>query len=210
MKDRKSIFFTSDWHIGHANVIIYSKRPFKDVSHMARVLINNFNAAVSPDSVTYFLGDMGMGNGEDLQKVLSELNGTKVLLLGNHDKNSTSMYAKGFDVVLNTASLYIAQEKVTMSHCPLAGVFREDVTGMKGAMPLSFWHGDHKNQAFTVANEDQYHLHGHIHSPNGGKSTRILEKQFDVGVDANKYRPVSISQIESWISLYKQGKPYDK
>lgn len=210
MKERKSVFFTSDWHIGHANVITYSNRPFKDVSHMSRVLINNFNAVVSPDSVTYFLGDMGLGNGEELAKVISELNGTKVLLLGNHDKNSTSMYAKGFDVVLNAATLYIAQEKVTISHCPLLGIPREDVSGMKGAMPFACWHGDHKNTAFTIENEGQYHLHGHIHSPNRGKSTRILHKQFDVGIDANKYRPVSISQIESWISLHKQGKPYDK
>lgn len=205
MKYRKPIFFSSDWHIGHANVIIYSKRPFKDVHHMARVLINNFNSTVPTDGITYFLGDMGLGSSEELKNVIAQLNGTKVLILGNHDKQHNSMYNTGFDVVLNAATLYIAGERVTMSHCPLAGVKREDTTDMKGTMPYSCWHGDHKNQAYTVSNEEQFHLHGHIHSPNSGKSKTILGRQMDIGVDGNNFRPVSISTIESWIALTKKN-----
>lgn len=204
MKDRKPIFFTSDWHIGHANVIKYSERPFKDTSHMSRVLVNNFNSTVPEDGLTYFLGDMGLGSSDELRKVIAELNGTKVLCLGNHDKQHNAMYNTGFDVVLNGATLYITGERVTMSHCPLAGIIREDTTHMKGAMPYSCWHGDHKNHAYTMTNEGQFHLHGHIHSPNGGKSVKVLDRQYDIGVDANGYRPVSISEIESWIAKTKK------
>jgi calcineurin-like phosphoesterase family protein len=57
---------------------------------------------------------------------------------------------------------------------------------------------------FTTHNFGQYHAHGHIHSPNKSKSTRIEAKQYDVGVDANNYRPVSISKIEAWISNYNK------
>jgi calcineurin-like phosphoesterase family protein len=90
-----------------------------------------------------------------------------------------------------------------MSHCPLRGVFREDVSDMRGAKEGDMWHGEHKNQAWSVENEGQFHLHGHIHSPNGGKSTKILNRQYDVGVPANAYRPVPISAIEAWIDKTK-------
>jgi calcineurin-like phosphoesterase family protein len=135
------------------------------------------------------------------------MNGTKVLVCGNHDKGANAMKTAGFDVVLYGASLVIANELVTMSHCPLIGVFREDVTDMKGSAPGELWHGETRHSRYySTVDRGQYHLHGHIHSPNGGKSVKILDKQYDVGVVANNYRPVSISDIESWISLHKQGK----
>lgn len=202
MRDRKGIFFTSDWHIGHERCIELDKRPFKDLDHMHEVLINNFNSVTMNDSITYFLGDVGLCSGDTIRSIITKLKGTKVLILGNHDGRMNKMYTLGFDVVLNSATLYIANQRVTMSHCPLRGLFREDVTGMKGAMPGAMWHGDHRQHAYTVPNEDQFHLHGHIHSPNGGKSQKILGKQMDVGVCANDYRPVSISQIESWVAKY--------
>lgn len=201
MSDRKNTFFTSDWHIDHANVLIYSKRPFRDVDHMREVLVNNFNASAGPDSITYFLGDMGLGSSAALRETVVRLNGMKVLVSGNHDKGSEAMYKLGFDVVTNGVSLWIAGQTVTASHCPLLGVWREDMTKI-GPLKGENWHGDHKNQRFSFPDFGQFHLHGHIHSPNDGKSQKILRKQMDVGVDANNYRPVSISQIESWITKY--------
>lgn len=204
---KPNIFFTSDWHIGHANCIRFDNRPFKDIEHMHRVLINNYNASVKGNDVCYFLGDIGVKNTEETKQVISQLNGTKVLIVGNHDGGINAMYSCGFDVVLNSASLNIAKEVVTMSHCPLPGVFREDTTDMRGSQYGERWHGELRETAkyYTVANQGQFHLHGHIHSPNGGKSQKILDKQYDVGVVSSKYRPVSISEIESWISTYKRG-----
>lgn len=206
MSRLKPIFFTSDWHIGHANVIGYSNRPFKDVEHMSRVLVNNYNAAVPKDGLCYFIGDMGLCKDEVLNKVMKQLNGTKVLVLGNHDNNPNSMYNRGFDVVTYGITLLIAKKRVTLSHCPLYGVYREDVSRMERATEGENWHGETKPRMkiFTTKDEGQYHLHGHIHSPNGGKSSKILDRQYDVGVDANNYRPVSISQIESFIALREQ------
>jgi calcineurin-like phosphoesterase family protein len=195
-------FVTSDWHVGHANVLKFDNRPFTDLVHMHRVLVNNFNSCVPEGSVSYFLGDMGFGNAELLRGIVQSLNGTKVLILGNHDKGQNAMLNMGFDVVLNSAMLYIAGQRVTMSHCPLRGVYRENVIGMKGGKEGENWHGETKQQRFSITDEGQFHLHGHIHSPNGGKSERILGKQMDVGVAANRYRPVSISEIESWIAKY--------
>jgi calcineurin-like phosphoesterase family protein len=207
MSNRKRIFFTSDLHIGHANVIKFSNRPFKDVDDMHESFIKRFNAVLTDHTVLYVLGDVGMCGSDVMTKVIRQIKGTKVLVLGNHDKKSNAMYNVGFDVVLYNATLYIANERVTLSHCPLYGVYREDTGGMRGSDGTENWHGENRQsrKPFTVKDEGQFHLHGHIHSPNGGKSQKILGRQFDVGVDANNYRPVSISEIESFIAKYKQG-----
>ena len=202
----KKVFFTSDWHIGHENSIKFDKRPFSDLSHMHRVLINNYNASVKENDICYFLGDIGVSNTFNTTEVISKLNGTKILILGNHDKGYNAMLNAGFDLVMNGATLIIANEIVTLTHCPLPGITRENTEGMRGAQLGEHWHGEKRHKEFMTVNNGQYHLHGHIHSPNGGKSTKTLDKQYDVGVVANNYRPVSISQIESWISLHKQGR----
>ena len=200
---RKKIFFTADLHIGHENSLKFDNRPFKDLDHMHRVFINNHNAIVPEDGITYFLGDIGMCNVDTMRSVLDKLNGTKILLLGNHDGGVNRMYNLGFDCVINTASMVIAGELVTLSHCPLKRVFREDTTGMRNEENGEQWHGVFRHPNLSVRNEGQFHLHGHIHSPNDGKSTKIKGRQYDVGVVANGYRPVSISTIESWISKNK-------
>lgn len=174
---------------------------------MHRVLINNYNSTVPEDGVCYFLGDMGLGKADVLRKFMSELNGaTRVAILGNHDPNMHSMYAKGFQVVLNAAVFYMGDNRISMSHCPLPGVFREDVTGMKGGQEGENWHGERKNQRFTSQDLTvDFHLHGHIHSDGKTKPQRT-HNQFDVGVRANGYKPISMSVIESWIANVKKGK----
>lgn len=202
---RKPTFFTSDWHIGHANSILFDKRPYRDVEHMHEDIIKKYNAQVPENGICYFLGDIATTSTETIRSVINRLNGTKVCIVGNHDKSYTSMYNCGFDVVLHTATIYIGKQKVTMSHCPLPGLYREDTRGMNGATGEENWHGEHKNERFTVKNESQFHLHGHIHSPNSGKSKKILGRQFDVGLPANGYKPVPISEIESWIARTLQS-----
>lgn len=202
MQDRILEFFTSDLHLGHKNVLEFDKRPFRDIEHMEQVLLNNIKSTVPAGSILYFLGDIGMGDSERVKNFLAQLDCKKVLVLGNHDKGRNAMMRMGFDVVVYGLVLYIANQRVTLSHCPLTGVYRENVDGMKGASEGENWHGEKKQHHFTFKDEGQFHLHGHIHSPNGGKSQKILGKQFDVGVPANGFRPVSMSQIESWIAKY--------
>lgn len=200
MNKRKNIFFTSDWHLGHANVIRFDNRPFDDLDHMHKVLANNYNSSVKDKDVCYFLGDMGLTSNKELSHIIKSLNGVKVLILGNHDKNTYSMYDAGFDVVLNTAVFYLGDKRISVSHCPLPGIFREDVSGMKGALEGENWHGENKNKRFTSQDSSvDFHLHGHIHS-DGKLKPKCTYNQFDVGVRANNYRPVSMSQIESWIN----------
>ena len=205
MSNRKHIYFSSDLHIGHANVIKYSNRPFRDVDHMYRVLVNNFNSTISKNGVCYFLGDMGFNN-QMLRKFLSELHMTKILVVGNHDSGYNSLYGAGFDAVMHGAVMQIAGERVTMSHCPLLGVYREDTTNMRGSTPGENWHKETKNAKYSFTNEGQFHLSGHLHSgPNNQNGTKAIEgRQYDIGIDGNNYYPVSISKIESWITKTKE------
>jgi len=202
-----NIYFTSDWHIGSDAVIKFSKRPFKDVEHQSRVLINNYNSTVKETDTCYFLGDMGQPGGDMLKDVVQQLNGTKILILGNHDKKGRHYWHScGFSAVMHSSSMQVGHHTVTMTHCPLYGVYRENTVGMRGVDQdnLPNWHGEEKNfqKGFAIPDWGQFHLHGHIHSPNSGKSVKVLEKQRDVGVDANSYRPVSLSTIESWIAKH--------
>ena len=94
-------FFTSDWHCFHDKVLEFDERPFNDVYHMHETLINNYNASVSEHSTCYFLGDFSMGNVEKAASIVSRLNGTKIIILGNHDKGASAMLKAGLDGIKN-------------------------------------------------------------------------------------------------------------
>ena len=53
----QKVFFTSDLHLGHANVITYDNRPFSSVEEMDEELIRRWNAKVGKGDVVYVLGD---------------------------------------------------------------------------------------------------------------------------------------------------------
>lgn len=200
---RKQIFFTSDWHINHGNCIKFDNRPFTCLDDMHKNLIINYNKQVPVDGICYFLGDIVLGNIEFTKTIIDQLNGTKILIRGNHDKNTESCYNAGFDVVMNGGSIIIANELVTMTHCPLRGLKREDTSGMYGHAPGENWHGENRMPDFSIENRGQFHLSGHIHAPNGGKSQVQLNRQWDIGVVGNGYRPVHIGQVDSWIQKTK-------
>lgn len=200
---RKQVFFTSDWHIGHGNCLKFDNRPFENINEMHKTLVANFNKQVPTDGITYFLGDMVLSNIEVTKCVIDQLNGLKILIRGNHDKGIETCYNAGFDVVMNSSSLNIGGELVTLTHCPLKGLYREDTTTMKGRTEGENWHGENRHPDFSIENFGQFHLHGHIHSPNKGQSQKILDRQYDVGCVGNNYRPVHIGVIDSWISKTK-------
>ena len=81
--ERKT-FFTSDLHLGHANIIRYCNRPFKSVEEMDTALITNWNSLVGPDDDIYVIGDFSMGK-TPAPSYLERLMGRKHLIWGNHD-----------------------------------------------------------------------------------------------------------------------------
>jgi calcineurin-like phosphoesterase family protein len=210
---RKKIYVTSDWHIGHANVLKFDQRPFKDLDEMHETLVKNFNHAVPKHGVTYFLGDMGLCSNGLLKSVISRLNGTKVLVRGNHDGGVNSMYEAGFDVVIDKAQLKVSKYIITLSHCPLVGVFREDTTGMHGCDGTENWHKERNHQnRYSFPDFGQFHLHGHVHARGEKVNKKKIKdgRQWDVGVMGNNYKPVRWEEIESWVWTYAKEHGLDK
>ena len=88
LDDNKKLFFISDLHLFHKNIIKYQNRPFRDVQDMTEQLIHNWNSVVSDDDQIIFLGDFicGIHNAKEVSEHIYEcLNGIKFFIRGNHD-----------------------------------------------------------------------------------------------------------------------------
>lgn len=95
------IFLVSDTHFFHSNIIKYCNRPFASVEEMNRVMIEKWNAVVSPEDTVIHLGDFALGPAPRYAEILKALHGkTKILIIGNHDKSAVYMKENvGFDQV---------------------------------------------------------------------------------------------------------------
>src|ERR1700744_1409385 len=88
------IYFTSDTHFGHENIIRYSNRPFKDVEHMNEELVRRWNSRVGHTDIVYHLGDVALMKGADPDSILIRLNGIIHLCPGNHDSKKTMGHSR--------------------------------------------------------------------------------------------------------------------
>src|SRR5690606_30041888 len=80
------VFFTADTHFGHSGIIGMCNRPFENIEHHDRALIENWNAVVEPDDTVWFLGDFAYRTRpQNIRRIFDMLNGTKHLICGNHD-----------------------------------------------------------------------------------------------------------------------------
>lgn len=172
------IWFTSDTHFGHENVLGFCDRPWDTIQAMNDQLIDNINRLVAPDDTLYHLGDysfkMTSADAADLRK---RINCKDIHLIpGNHDKDWTQPAVSwAFKVEKPICVLKVEKMKLVLSHYPMAD-----------------WQG----MAYG-----SIHLHGHIHT-DGMKYNELNRMQglyrYDVGVDANGYQPVSLEEIVKW------------
>ena len=79
-----AIFFISDTHWHHRNILEYDQRPFMSIEEHDRTLVDNWNAVVQPNDEVYHLGDIGFGVTVEF---IQALHGRKYLIQGNHDRN---------------------------------------------------------------------------------------------------------------------------
>ena len=194
-------FLSSDHHFFHEKSIKFDNRPFKSVEHMHEEIIKRHNSVVPENGLTYFLGDVGMGSSEQLASIINRMNGVKILVAGNHDGSVGKMMKSGFLTVVQGVVLRLDNKLVTLSHCPLRGIPREQSSPemlAKGMVTIN-WHGEEKNQFYSMPDFGQaLHCHGHLHA---GKNTPWkpiqLGNQLDIGVVGNHFRPVSFSHVES-------------
>lgn len=112
-----TVWFCSDPHFDHANILRYCQRPFSDVREMNKAIIRNINDVVEDNDTLYVLGDLGFFHMNDLatlRRFTQALNGNKILIVGNHDRLPAHEYEEaGFKSVhtsLTAEGYYMAHD----------------------------------------------------------------------------------------------------
>lgn len=170
------VFFTSDLHFNHKNIIKYENRPFSNVEDMNKKLIEKWNDVVSDDDEVYIIGDFSFGDYEFTYQIAKQLKGKKYVILGNHDKSIKNMPKKLRDEVFVWVKDYYMlkykNKKIVMFHFPI--------------------------QTWDCQHYDSIHLYGHVHSNKGDyKMEYNTKNSYNVGVDVNNYFPVEFDDILS-------------
>ncbi|MGI4814079.1 MAG: metallophosphoesterase [Janthinobacterium lividum] len=161
-----NIFFTSDLHFNHSNILKYDDRPYKTVDEMNEALIANHNAIVGKNDTVYNLGDFSMkGSPSAIADLRKRMNGNIFLLRGNHDRQFPG---EGFGWVKDYHEMSIDGVNVVLSH-----------------YPFLTWNGEHRGSI---------QLSGHTHSKE--KVVRPNYKGIHVGVTSWDYKPVSWYEIK--------------
>lgn len=81
-----TIYFTSDLHCHHKNVLDFEDRPFSTLEDMHKGLIEAHNSVVNKTDTVFMLGDFCFGNPRQWIEILNQLRGKIILIKGNHDK----------------------------------------------------------------------------------------------------------------------------
>ena len=87
----KNIWVISDTHFNHENILKFTDRdgfiirPFASVQQMDEHMVQKWNSVVKPGDKVYHLGDVFFGSKEYFKKLWPRLNGSKNLIVGNHD-----------------------------------------------------------------------------------------------------------------------------
>ena len=182
------IFFTSDTHFGHSNIIEYCNRPFKNIEHMNKELIKRFNERVKPEDSVFFLGDFcfksGTNRGEGLPNKADyyrqQLNCKNItFIMGNHDNNNS------LKTIIESLVIRYGGKWIKLVHSP-------DTQYIETKYDLMFV--------------------GHVHQ--NWKFKRIKQgfgfvDLINVGVDVWNFYPVTFSEIIKQYSRWIKGKEKD-
>ena len=181
------VFFTSDTHFFHKNILKYCGRPFGSVEEMNETLIDNWNRKVGKDDVVFHLGDFCFGGAERWTSVRKRLNGRIVLIVGNHDMSAIRPIPLAglsetlfYDVCMQT-SVKVGGQLAVLNHYPLlsySGMYENRVWNLFGHV--------HLRPGYTLDYESQL------------RYLRLC--QYDVGVDMNGFAPVSFREVQTRIS----------
>lgn len=167
------IFFTSDLHLGHANVIRHCNRPFSSVEEMDEVLIRNWNQRVKANDTVYVLGDLMFRNRMAPDEYLKRLKGKKYLITGNHDRDWTKKVQLDdyFESVNKLDFISDGKHQMTLCH-----------------FPMMSW--PHNTRAYMVF--------GHIHNNTDAEYWPLIcnsELMLNAGVDINDFMPVTFDEM---------------
>jgi len=158
-------FFIADTHFGHDNILEYENRPFRSVEEMDAKLISNWNKTVKKKDMIFILGDFAFASKDRIKELVRILNGTKIIILGNHDKiYSYSWWKKaGFYMVCKYP--IIIEKFFILSHEPL----------------------------YTNSNMPYVNIFGHVHG--NPQYIDYSRYHFCASCERTNYTPVDFRQI---------------
>ncbi len=174
-------FYTSDLHVGYEDVIGLCNRPWTNVEEMNKGIVENFNSVLGKDDVLIIAGDVAC-YGYNPVKVLKEIKGKKVLIVGNHDKAllKHKSFRDCFVDIRENEILKDGNYKIFISHYPMAE-----------------WDGYYKGI---------YQFYAHTHNSDNVATAlmQFLPTAINVGVDVNNFMPRTAAElIEGRIKNYK-------
>jgi calcineurin-like phosphoesterase family protein len=180
--DRGKLFFTSDQHYGHENVIRFCGRPFRDAAEMNDELVRLHNERVPKDGIVFHLGDFAFSKVKStVFDVFPRLHGARHhLIVGNHEKAVTdNPRARAlFTTVSQYEDLYVEEDDGTRQ---LLCLFH---------YPIHEWNKQH---------HAAWHLHGHTHNT---VKPDARFKRMDAGVDnpLAAYGPLSYEAVRAFMA----------
>lgn len=113
LKNKGKIYITTDWHLGHFNIIEYCGRP-KDYE----TKIISGLSVLTGDDILIHLGDVCFGDVHNWHVcAVSWLPCRKWLVLGNHDHKTSTWYLNnGWDFVCKSFIMDFEGQRVGFSH----------------------------------------------------------------------------------------------
>jgi calcineurin-like phosphoesterase family protein len=148
-------------------------RPYASSEEGDNVIRENWNRTVSKGDKVYVMGDVAF-NPKDL-KILEVLNGSKILIKGNHDTLELSKYAKYFRDV----RAYHKLDNEILSHIPIH--------------PLSLWR--------AKRNASWLNIHAHLHAEEVMLAEGVVDlRYFSCCVERIGYTPISIDEIRNRVA----------
>jgi len=179
--NHQNIYFTSDAHFFHSNIIKYDNRPFKDVYEMNDTIVENWNDKVKKDDVVFYLGDLSFeAGGRKTSELVHDLNGTIHYIMGNHDHFRDIRALDRFESINDYVELSVLDEDANRG--------RQQI--MMSHYAMLNWDKSHHSSI---------HLHGHEHHhlvKNPNYSWYYKHKVLDVGCNGWNYTPLSYQEIK--------------
>ena len=105
--------FIADLHLSHRNMAI--RRGFATIEEHDAHIIAQWNSVVHKRDVVYILGDVTMEKAAPYH-LLDQLNGTKHVVLGNHDRRQD--VGKLLEHVASVSGM-VQYKGIILTHCPI-------------------------------------------------------------------------------------------
>lgn len=178
-------FVISDLHIGHDNILEYCRGEFGTLDHMHEVMIERWNSVVGPNDTAIILGDVTIGPWKKALPVFEQLNGTKHLIMGNHDTASIDVLMDWFGHIHSIGQCWL----------------RKPTNWAKGSHDGSRAVFTHVPVHPQCMDRWDYNVHGHLHAKlvraKDNDSTPIDARYINVSCEQLDYAPIRVQNLFS-------------